>query len=380
MEDYHYYLRKNYYEIPENYLKHNLKVVKWLKAESEYVNEGDALMILGYQTSYRNDETLTHFAKASGYLNRMVSWVGLGDLRENDLVYILHSDDRKRIDMKFQNVPDIIADDFTGSKAIKWQRVGAMDGYHQAATTKSLDGKHDLLITFNFSDQKDHIVFQYYPKEMKVAEGDVISLLLANAQILDFSVNEKPYKAAHRFINGLYETRVPLLGTELDLLCQHFVTKWKVALKKENRTVLGGEAGQYGYSSHQNLMEVIHKLSNDYRAVVRREIAGYTPLILRETLSASEKELLAECFVYLMHDTVNGFYKIGISNSPEWREKTLQSEKPTIELLAAKKFIRRKLAAAFEKALHETYSEKRLRGEWFQLSPEDVADICITLK
>jgi len=73
------------------------------------------------------------------------------------------------------------------------------------------------------------------------------------------------------------------------------------------------------------------------------------------------------CYVYLMVDTVNNFHKIGISNKPEYREKTLQSEKPSIELIIAKEYPIRKLAEAFEKALHNTYAKKRLRGEWFNL-------------
>lgn len=78
------------------------------------------------------------------------------------------------------------------------------------------------------------------------------------------------------------------------------------------------------------------------------------------------------CFVYLMKDLRNGLYKIGISKKPSYREKTLQSEQPSIESLGFKQFPSRKFALAFEKALHETYSKNRIRGEWFKL---DVADV-----
>lgn len=77
------------------------------------------------------------------------------------------------------------------------------------------------------------------------------------------------------------------------------------------------------------------------------------------------------CYVYLMRDDANGYYKIGISNTPQYRERTLQSEKPTISLIVAKEFPIRSIAEAFEFALHKTYENKRLRGEWFDLSPED---------
>ena len=86
------------------------------------------------------------------------------------------------------------------------------------------------------------------------------------------------------------------------------------------------------------------------------------------------------CYVYLMLDNSNGYNKIGISNTPEYREKTLQSEKPSIEMLACKKFPTRKIAEAIEYALHTAYSQQRVRGEWFILDDVDVAAIIETLK
>ena len=86
------------------------------------------------------------------------------------------------------------------------------------------------------------------------------------------------------------------------------------------------------------------------------------------------------CFVYLMQDTTNSYYKIGISNNPDYRERTLQSEKPTIEMIACKKYPTRKIAASIESALHTAYSQQRLRGEWFNLDEADVAAIIETLK
>ena len=77
-----------------------------------------------------------------------------------------------------------------------------------------------------------------------------------------------------------------------------------------------------------------------------------------------------ETQVYLMQDTTNDFYKIGRSKEPRYREKTLQSEKPTIELLFCFAGSRKD-----EKYLHEHFKEKRIRGEWFHLDDDDVAYI-----
>jgi hypothetical protein len=128
------------------------------------------------------------------------------------------------------------------------------------------------------------------------------------------------------------------------------------------------------------LITAIKKFAKEYRELVRTEIPNYVPFLERSNLQtdflASDSE---ECYVYLMIDLINNFHKIGLSNKPEWREKTLQSEKPTIELLASKKFISRIIASSFEKALHDAYSAKRIRGEWFKLDTKDINEIKITL-
>lgn len=85
------------------------------------------------------------------------------------------------------------------------------------------------------------------------------------------------------------------------------------------------------------------------------------------------------CHVYIMRNNRNGYSKIGISNKPEYREKTLQSEEPDVILLASKELPSRKLARAIEKALHETYSIRRVRGEWFDLNEKEMSDIMSSL-
>lgn len=70
-----------------------------------------------------------------------------------------------------------------------------------------------------------------------------------------------------------------------------------------------------------------------------------------------------ETFTYLMEDSRNGSIKIGKSRNPERREKTLQSEAPSVELRFA-------IPAShdMEASLHEEYASFRRRGEWFELS------------
>lgn len=72
-------------------------------------------------------------------------------------------------------------------------------------------------------------------------------------------------------------------------------------------------------------------------------------------------------YVYLMVDHNTGYHKIGFSKDPKHREKTLQSEKPTIELLHKFEGTMQK-----EKELHTKYDPKRIRGEWFNLDKKDI--------
>ena len=76
--------------------------------------------------------------------------------------------------------------------------------------------------------------------------------------------------------------------------------------------------------------------------------------------------------VYLMVDNTNNFYKIGLSKIPVHREKTLQSEKPTINLILSKEYPTRQIASGIERELQKKYSNKRMRGEWFELDKNEV--------
>lgn len=72
-------------------------------------------------------------------------------------------------------------------------------------------------------------------------------------------------------------------------------------------------------------------------------------------------------FVYLMANRRNNFTKIGYSNHPEYRETTLQSEDPDVELI-----YKTPGNLEDEKRWHINFESKRIRGEWFNLSEADI--------
>lgn len=74
--------------------------------------------------------------------------------------------------------------------------------------------------------------------------------------------------------------------------------------------------------------------------------------------------------IYLMQNRANGLWKIGHSQTPRFREKTLQSQEPDIHLLCDYPG-----TIQIERNLHAMFGHKRRRGEWFDLDNEDVAAI-----
>ena len=73
---------------------------------------------------------------------------------------------------------------------------------------------------------------------------------------------------------------------------------------------------------------------------------------------------------YIIKDDNNPqWYKIGKSIDPLKREKTLQSEKPSIKIVKIFK-------EDYEKELHKQYKKNRGRGEWFKLSNLQLKYIC----
>lgn len=79
--------------------------------------------------------------------------------------------------------------------------------------------------------------------------------------------------------------------------------------------------------------------------------------------------------IYVMANHRTGLFKIGVSVRPNDREKTLQSEEPELELLCDWPG-----TLDDERKLQTEYAAKRVRGEWFRLSPADLESIITTAK
>jgi hypothetical protein len=105
-----------------------------------------------------------------------------------------------------------------------------------------------------------------------------------------------------------------------------------------------------------------------------REMAAHDKeqqALLEEQRWTAPKRTARPGYVYLLGG--GGYYKIGKAKDPQRRAETLAVQLPySVELLHA---IESGDYARAEEYLHERFAHKRLNGEWFDLSDDDVAEI-----
>lgn len=346
--------------------------------DGSYVKEDEHVITIINRDINRDNhnESYRILANRAGYINYTELSIDTIFLDNSDqLVYKISNTDQERIDEKYFIVPQITFDEFSQSKIIKWEKVSGYNGFVKSTATS---GNVTLGISFQY-DSRDYIVFSFENKELILSQNDKISFLFENGSIIDFTLSQNSYRSTEQG-NKSFENRVPISDVEILLFVNENFKFWKIKFEKTGREIIGGNKGFGNYEYKSNLQIVIKKLAAGYRSLVREQINNYSPFLDEMKPKEAEVNLHSEiCFVYLMVDRVNDIHKIGISNNPSWREKTLQSEKPTIELLVAKKFVNRKIASSFEKALHDAYAPKRIRGEWFQLDAIDLSEITETL-
>lgn len=277
---------------------------------------------------------------------------------------------------------EIFEDEFSKSQDLIWTYIAGNKEYKSnqinvfgdCIKLSNKSQKTELIyFTLNCINNKDFIVFKYFNSHLKLKKNDRIQFLMENDEIIDFVIDNISFNNNIDNGNKVYETKLPLTIENLSLLKDEYFSNWKIEFQ-ENSSKIIGEKNDY----HSSLQYSIKYLANNYFEKVKDEIKNYEPF---STENQKNNKIYGDkCYLYLMIDTSNNFYKIGISNKPIYREKTLQSEKPTIDMIAKKEFPNRKIASSFEKALHSSYDSKRIRGEWFDLNQDEVNDIIESLK
>jgi len=110
---------------------------------------------------------------------------------------------------------------------------------------------------------------------------------------------------------------------------------------------------------------IIHKISS------YNEFLKFYELVVSTNINNNDNRMKGYC--YIMHDNnYPNAYKLGKSKKPKKREGTLLHDAPSITLYKA---VKTDNMYKLEKELHNKFKEKRIRGEWFNLTETEVNDI-----
>lgn len=271
--------------------------------------------------------------------------------------------------------------------SIKKTRIIEMDYYnvvggHYAESIEDRDCHVYLRckIKLKTQDKQPVLSLTYEKKDFKLKKGDKLYFCNKNKPYLELETLHIPHDSDDKDFKTV---DFLLLEKDVDSLIKNNFYMLTVVYKdgKPQRHIYNEWCRYYGYFC--DCRKPLEPSSDTFR----RYVSTYKQALLdagitfeNTTKKKDTKIKLDPCYVYLMHDSKNGYHKIGISKTPKYREKTLQSEKPTIDMVCAKEYPSRKIAEAIEAALHKVYDECRIRGEWFNLSEADVAMIRETLK
>ena len=258
-----------------------------------------------------------------------------------------------------------------------------------------------ISFSFVYSEGNSYIEFSYSQDKIKLKRNDTISFLYDNGNISDFKLRNSPFKISEK--SKTRYIKCQLYEEDIDNLTNSLISKWKISFADEQipsfleDIVPAKEKVEIPHISlvmdqYFNLADclkrakrtpfLIQNYTKYYVKVLKKEVPDYehpTKEIKGDSLDSGTIKF-DWCYVYLMKDFSNNYYKIGMSKTPDYRERTLQSEKPTIEMICNKRLSSRRIAEAFEKALHHAFADKRIRGEWFNLNEIDVAEIVESLK
>ncbi len=278
------------------------------------------------------------------------------------LLFSIFKDENTFVQHIFPNRLIVCEDEFTKQACIK----GVLYGGNQNGFKFP-----KISIKIEFTDGKHFMTTLYNSNEVTFSKKHSLNLLMDDGTVLHLTDFSNPIKTNNHPYNRSVSTTIT--DKDVEIFSSALLKKWQIVnyqgiIENEYATDHGNDALNPG-ASKKRFCEYMQEYKNLYLDLdFQKKDTEYNELGNNS------------CYVYLMVDTTNQFYKIGISNNPKYREHTLQCDKPTIELLCAKEYPSRPIALSIESALHKTYGSKRIRGEWFKLDEVDIRDIEATLK
>lgn len=288
----------------------------------------------------------------------------------------------------FDEVKEV--DNFEGTLSLSWSKVAGRElppnegevwtegykGFEMVA-----DSGRYMIVSLQVKSNIPYIVFSFNSKITRLSNGDFIDLLFediyGDSTVLTFPITRNYTNDS--FAN-VYDVSYfcGLSQSDIDCMRENNCVSWRVRFGKQPLMSIVG-LNESSWCPKEFAGEVFKAYANQYIELIEELCDEHRVEFTSPNNSSANIMVDNTCYVYLMHDTSNGYYKIGISNQPEYRERTLQSEKPTIEKICAKAYPNRTIAGAIESALHKAYESKRLRGEWFSLDANDITAIIATL-
>jgi hypothetical protein len=309
----------------------------------------------------KSEEIVRILAPISGFICTGKAYIdALGLYKKDSLLFSIKPFDEvlESLDATYQ----IFTDSFSQEKRIRWTSLFntpyRIPNYFRYAAFVS--------VSFNY-DGNAHLLMKVWRDKFKPKTKDTVSFLFADSEVKTYIIKNKPLKEDDDYI-----VDIELSQSDLNKLIEVPID----TIRFESKAALPFAFSLYTRNSLELGQIIFQRFAKRFSEALDEIGIKWETKESKEEISTTNEP----CFVYLMVDTTNGYHKIGISNHPEYREGTLQSEKPTIELLCAKQFPSRTIAKAIESALHKTYEDKHLRGEWFQLDARDIIDLMATLK
>lgn len=321
-----------------------------LAREYQYVQAnspiGNIARKIGYGTASKfSTQILAH---KSGYLGKFAS-----DIKVNQMICKIYDTPAELVSNEIlgeDKLFDTSIDDFSHSLVI---------------TLRTPIRIKALQLKVSYREGSASFIFEYSTESsIIISKDDTITFLFNNGETRTISVESAPVRKASDSKARLCEAIID--KDTMAYFVEHYLEKIKISGTTHEDIVVENESIYP--------LEVSKVLVHEIMIHFSEELS-INKIELEDMKSIQSKTGDTTCFVYIMKDEKNGCHKIGISNRPEYREKTLQSDKPFIIMLKAKEFPTRKIARAFEQALHKTYQERHVRGEWFDLTPEEVKEV-----
>lgn len=377
-----------YYAIDDTLLDNNKPLtLAWTIKNGDFVHK--RLLICKVLSSYGEYNIR---CKKDGYIK--ISTTDIPPIKDESIgsyssiessydLYKVYKNEDDLIYGEYDSEVELVRDEFTGVTQTYWKRFAGIDMLRYKGDAyfemDSEDG-HKLYLFPQYKDNKFILVLGSNSKDFKISLGDQLILLFQVPMVNDekesstFILSSEYYMLYHDLFDVAYSAEIGAM--DLFRLANMECIKWRIVPRTSNRTIMEG-ANESLWTSSNISGEVFRIGCYEFRDCLYKNgiITDLVPSAKSNSFEMAIDEKTDEdesCYVYLMVDTTNGYYKIGMSKNPDYRESTLQSEKPSIELVCAKKYPNRKIAASIESALHKTYSSKNIRGEWFSLTPYDV--------